>query len=250
MTPIAPTEDELHAWVDSQLDARARARVDAWLAAHPQDAARVAAWKQDAERLRTALAAPAVQPVDPRLDPAHVRRRLHARRRRRWAVAAGMLLALGLGGAGGWQAREQALLARRLPMADAVSAYRLFATEDAPPGSLGPSEAAPLRDWLRLHFGAEGRLPDLSAQGFALRSARLLSTAEGAAAMLIYEDGAGGRVGVYLRPGDHFPEPGARRDGPLLARYWSHGDTSFALVGAADDSRVSAMQRTLMRGRL
>ena len=46
------TEDELHAYVDGELPAERRGIVEARLAAHPDDAARVAAWRSQAELIR------------------------------------------------------------------------------------------------------------------------------------------------------------------------------------------------------
>ena len=55
------TEDELHAYVDGELPADRREAVEAWLASHPDDAARVAAWRAQAEAIRARYGA-----VDPR----------------------------------------------------------------------------------------------------------------------------------------------------------------------------------------
>ncbi len=48
---IPVTEDELHAYVDNELPAERRADVEAWLASHPEDAARVRSWLAMAELL-------------------------------------------------------------------------------------------------------------------------------------------------------------------------------------------------------
>lgn len=48
MTPLIPTEHELHAYIDDRLDPVRRAQVHAWLAANPQEAAQVEAWRNDA----------------------------------------------------------------------------------------------------------------------------------------------------------------------------------------------------------
>src|ERR1700716_3913025 len=48
---IPVTEDELHAYVDNELPAERRGDVEAWLSAHPDDAARVQAWRTMAEAL-------------------------------------------------------------------------------------------------------------------------------------------------------------------------------------------------------
>jgi anti-sigma factor RsiW len=55
MTRLIPTEHELHAYIDERLTPERRAQVAAWLAANPQEAARIGAWR-NARRLRAALA--------------------------------------------------------------------------------------------------------------------------------------------------------------------------------------------------
>src|ERR1043165_7508225 len=45
------SEDELNAYVDNELPADRRSVVEAWLSTHPEDAARVAAWRKQAELL-------------------------------------------------------------------------------------------------------------------------------------------------------------------------------------------------------
>ena len=47
-TPV--TEDELHVYVDGELPADRRDAVETWLSNHPEDAARVAAWRAQAGR--------------------------------------------------------------------------------------------------------------------------------------------------------------------------------------------------------
>src|SRR5260370_3125286 len=48
---IPVTEDELHAYVDNELPTERRGDVEAWLAAHPDDAGRVQSWRAMAEAL-------------------------------------------------------------------------------------------------------------------------------------------------------------------------------------------------------
>src|SRR5260370_6951235 len=48
---IPVTEDELHAYVDNELPAERRGDVEAWLAAHPDDAKRVQSWRAMADAL-------------------------------------------------------------------------------------------------------------------------------------------------------------------------------------------------------
>src|SRR5438270_48194 len=57
------TEDELQAYVDGELAAERHNAVDAWLMGHPEEAARVAAWRAQAEAIRARYSAIASEPV-------------------------------------------------------------------------------------------------------------------------------------------------------------------------------------------
>lgn len=242
--PPEPDDDDLHAYVDGRLDPARRTAIAAWLEAHPARAAQVDGWKRDAERLRALHAHPEHWTPNAALEPARVRHRLHARRRRRMGIAASLLLAFGMGGGAGWQARELRPPQPHLPMADAVAAYRQFVDADAPPMEFDASRADDLQRWLQRHFGEAGRVPDLRPAGYQLMGGRLLSTEQGAAAMLVYQDGSGARVGFYLRPRGRLHD-GQRRDGDLLAQYWSHRNTSFALVSDVADAAAMKLPRLL-----
>src|SRR5262249_39957496 len=62
------TEDELHAYVDGELAADRRGAVEAWLASHPEDAARVAEWRAQADAIRARYGMVASEPVSARFD--------------------------------------------------------------------------------------------------------------------------------------------------------------------------------------
>src|SRR5262249_61308704 len=62
------TEEELHAYVDGEIAADRRGAVEAWLASHPEDAARVAQWRAQAEAIRARFGALASEPVPARFD--------------------------------------------------------------------------------------------------------------------------------------------------------------------------------------
>lgn len=246
MSRLIPSEEELHAYVDERLTPERRREVELYLAANPEQAARIDGWRSDARALRTALAGLVEQPVPARLDPLAVRRQLKVRRQRRWATAAMLVLALGLGGAGGWQAREASLLASTPPMADAVQAHRLFAY--APTLDLAVQQPAQLQAWLGAHFQHAARLPDLSAYGFTPVGARLLSNEQGPAALLVFQDAQGERISLFLRsPGEHYARMprGERVDGTLQASYWSQGEYNYALVSAAADGRAEQLRNVL-----
>src|SRR5690242_10591424 len=95
----AVTEDELHVYVDGELPADRREAVETWLASHPDDAARVAAWRAQAEAIRARYGAVIHEPVSDRLTLREI-----TRSRRSWGTvaAAAAVLAFVIGGAVGW----------------------------------------------------------------------------------------------------------------------------------------------------
>src|SRR5437764_6292 len=63
MSAFPVAEPELQAYVDARADPARRAAIDGWLAAHPDDAARVAAYRQLGERCREAYASVLEEPI-------------------------------------------------------------------------------------------------------------------------------------------------------------------------------------------
>lgn len=223
-----------NAYVDGQLDPSQLQELQAYLRAHPDEAQELEAWRRDAQRLREGAGGDSL-PGNPALDPAAVRAGLKVRTRRRMAMVASLVVAVAIGGVTGWNARDTALVNRVLPMQDAVQAYRLFASADAPQPDVR-ADAGDLQGWLDAYFAHAERLPNLSDSGFRPVAARLLATDQGPAALVIYEN-AGQRATFYIRPpgpGGQFLAQGSRRDGELLARYWSGQGYNYALVTAGD----------------
>src|SRR6185503_9551994 len=97
------TEEELHAYVDGELAADRRAAVERWLATHADDAARVAAWRAQAEAIRARYGAAADEPVPARFDLDKLARSGPA-----WTqlAAAAIILAFVVGGGAGWFGRD------------------------------------------------------------------------------------------------------------------------------------------------
>ncbi len=224
-----------NAFVDGQLDPSQQLEIQAYLRAHPEEAQELAAWQRDAQRLRETSNRDSLAP-NPALDPAAVRARRRTRSRRRLAMAASLVVALTIGGVTGWSAHDTVVENRVLPMQDAVQAYRLFTSVDAPRPDVR-ANADDLQGWLDDYFAHAERLPNLSASGFKPVAARLLATDQGPAAIVIYEN-AEQRATFYIRPpgpGKQFLAHGSRRDGDLLARYWSGQGYNYALVTSVND---------------
>ncbi|WP_437946056.1 anti-sigma factor [Sorangium sp. So ce296] len=238
-----PTEDELQAFVDGRLDPQRARAVEAYLASHPDERARVAAYRRNAEELRALLAGASLLPPNPRLDPRAIRRDLRQRSQRRAMLGASLAVALGIGALGGWTARSMSLPGAPAPMDDAVEAYRTFATDRVRPVEMAAGDGGDLQAWLSGRLGRPVALPDLAPYGFDLLGGRLLSTANGPAVLLMYEDRDGQRVSFYIRPSSRPGElTGTRRDGGLATRYWFRNGYGFAVVGRADDPRIAEVQ--------
>src|SRR5262245_40514552 len=123
-SPVPVTDDELHAYVDGELPAERRPTVEAWLAAHPDDAARVAAWQAQADLIRSRYGVVVQQPVPQRLCLDRL-----SRRERIWTrmAAAALVGTFVVGALSGWFGRGlwDGPAGVRTLTADAVDAYRI-----------------------------------------------------------------------------------------------------------------------------
>ena len=253
---LPPTDETLSAWLDGALPPPAQARVEAWLAEHPEGAARVRLWEADRELLRAGTAAVLQEPVPARLRRAALGTAAIAR----WhqaAVAAGLLLAgaaLGAGGLWQWQRSTQAPLAAARPVPApaggwvqrAAYAHSVYVPEPRHAVEVRAQEEH-LARWLTRRIDVPVKLFDLQAQGFELVGGRLLPDGPGKSAQLMYQDAQGTRVTVYLRK----PEDGTpaafrfERQGELGLFYWVESGAGYALVGALPRERLLALARAI-----
>ncbi len=248
MNAFAPSDDDLHAYVDGQLDATTQRQVELYLAGHAEAALTVEQWRQHNHVLRTALENSVTTPVPARLDPFRIRRELRARRQRYVAMAASLVLTLSLGTLGGWQLRDIAIRQVYLPMADATQAYRMFAGNDmAQKVDLRTSEPTQLQHWLNQHFVQPAPVPDFSAYGFQPVGGRLMASDKGAAAMVLYQNAQGQAIVYYVRPPGELFNFGAgnRQDGNVLTQYWRQGRYFYAVVSATDTPATLPVQRAI-----
>jgi len=248
MNTFSPSEHDLHAYVDGQLNQAARSNMELYLDSHPEAAREVEQLRLQAQQLRTALEALPATALPPRLDPWRIRAELRARRQRHMAIAASLVLTLSLGTLGGWQLRDMSIRKTYLPMADATQAYRLFASADmAQKVDLKTSAPAELQSWLNQHFVQAAPLPDFSAYGFKPMGARLMASDKGAAAMVLYQNEQGQAIVYYVRPPGELLNFGAgnRQDGNLLTQYWRQGRYFYAVVSRADTAAALPVQRAI-----
>ena len=182
------TEEELHAYVDGQLPADRGAAVAQWLDAHPEDAARVAAWRAQADAIRARYDAVASEPVPPRFELKAL-----ARAGRKWSrlAAAAVLAAFLLGGGAGWFGRGffDGAGPTRAVTVEAFEAHRLYIGEVRHPIEVKAGESH-LNRWLSRRVGYEMPTPNLDPFGLKLLGGRLLPGNAGRyAALYMYEVG-------------------------------------------------------------
>jgi len=235
-TPPPILEEDLHAYVDNCLDAARRREVQDYLDHHPEAAAQVAGFSAQRQGLRSALASIADEPVPSRLNLQHMIAERHAPRQWHWGMAAAVMLALGLGGFGGWSVRGMspdanggiAALAR-----EATSSYAVYAADPLRPVEMGPERQTELVSWVSSRLQRPVAVPDLSQSGYRYIGGRLVSTEHGPAGMFIYDDANGTRLAMVVRP------MAIERDTPMMKQSegniagftWAARGLGYSVVG-------------------
>lgn len=273
MKPISPiTEGDLHAWVDGHLAAERAREVEAYLAARPDEALRVDAWRSQKEGL-LALFDPVVsEPVPPRLLRA-------ARPRHPWymqRLAASIAIAL-TSGALGWGLRDAsqervAQLAQPGPAAEwavqasafaqrAAIAHAVYSPDQRRPVELDAAHEDQLVAWLSKRMRAPMKPPKLQALGYALEGGRLLPGGRGPVAQFMYRDDSGSRLTLYVSDEIVDPHASARPDaeapkdlafrfaqnGPVNVFYWVDGSFGYALSALADRAELARVSAEVYR---
>jgi anti-sigma factor RsiW len=272
MNPV--TEAELQAWVDGRLAQERRADIDRYLEHHPQEAARLRAYRQQNAALRALYS--------PVLDEAIPRGMLRPRRWQRYgwplqryaASVALMLSSAALGwvahgsfgnppGAAGTLAAADARGAadrpgeRALPRGPAdvaqagspaslahraALAHRVYAPEVKHPVEVGADQQEHLVAWLSKRLGTPLHPPRLAPLGYELVGGRLLPGDSGPVAQFMYTDASGQRLTLYVSAGQAGNRDSGFRyaqDGALSVFYWIDGSYGYALSGALGKAELS-----------
>jgi anti-sigma factor RsiW len=239
------TEEELHAYVDGELPLERREAVEAWLAAQPDAAAQVAAWRTQADSVRARYGSIVGEPVPARLAIERI-----MRRRRSWTAiaAAATVAAFVIGGAAGWLARGASAAApseMEMFANEAMSAHRLYIGEVRHPIEVKADEKH-LLPWLSRRVGTTLRAPDLKAFDLNLLGGRLLPGINGPAALFMYESGSGERVTIFVakttEPRTSFRYKVSDSFGALR---WSEAGYGWVVSGPDDKPRLKGIAMTL-----
>jgi anti-sigma factor RsiW len=233
------TQEELHAFVDGELPSNRRAAVQGWLAGHPDDAARVAEWRMQAEAIRNRYGAIAAQPLPSRFDLGLLTRNL---RSWRMLAAAAVIAAFLAGGLTGWLAHGAAAAAPSrfdLFTAQALDAHKTYVVEVRHPVEVAGAERAHLIQWLSKRLDHDLRIPDLEGSALKLVGGRLLPGPFGPAALCMYESPTGERFTIYYARTDTSPSAlRFRAMDRFAAFYWVDQGLAYVVSGPGDRDRL------------
>ncbi|OED00696.1 anti-sigma factor [Rhizobium sp. YK2] len=233
------TEADLHAYADGQLPEAARARVEAYLAENPEEAAMVAGWQAQNAGIKTLFAGyeksrdtdpllvtPAAEPISP------------WKARSAFAAAAVALFALGA-----VSDRFIPPLFERPPLRlaesetlpkQAETAFLVYASEVRHPVEVFANEEVHLATWLGKRLAIpELKVPDLKSLGFHLVGGRLLPIDGRPGAMFMYEDQSGERLTVIVGRNEENRTTSFRFASAedVETFYWIDGEFGYAVTG-------------------
>jgi len=237
-TNPAVTEADLHAYADGQLPEATRARVEAYLAENPDEAAMVAGWRTQNAGIKNLFAGyeksrdTDLQLLTP-AEPASPWKMRSA-----FAAAAVALFALGA-----VSDRFISPLFERPPLQlaesetlpkQAETAFLVYASEVRHPVEVFANEEAHLATWLGKRLAIPDlKVPDLKSLGFHLVGGRLLPVDGRPGAMFMYEDQGGERLTVIVGRNKENRTTSFRfasaKD--VETFYWIDGELGYAVTG-------------------
>jgi anti-sigma factor RsiW len=269
MNPPTITETDLQAYVDNQLPDERRADVDAYLAAHPGEATRAQAYREQKSAIIALYRDVLDEPIPERLQWAAKGSGAAPQRRQAptysffssgspQRIAAGIILACA-GALGGWVGRgtleSNSAATNRgatsLANADlsslprqAAMAHRVFSPDMGRPVEIAADQESLLIKWLSKRLGENVRAPTLGALGYNLIGGRLLPGAHGPVAQFMYQDNAGQRLTLYLTNDNKSnTSTGFRftKEDSVNVFYWIDGRFGYALSGGIDKNKLSQL---------
>ncbi len=243
------SESDLHAFIDGELDAARRAEVEAWIMENPDDAARVAGWREDRQLLHKefdgVLDEPLPASVVAALDgpPNVALARTGPAPWLRWAAAVMLFV---VGGGAGWLLRgAMGPDDAESFMRQAVSAHVVYIGERRHAVEVQAREERHLVAWLSKRLKHKITAPDLLKVGFRLVGGRMIADEGAPAAQFMYEDAKKRRITIYTRRSREDGETAFRfvgREG-VSAFYWIGGPLSFAVLGKMSREELLAVAR-------
>jgi anti-sigma factor RsiW len=243
-----PSAEELNAYLDGAMAAAQASRIEAYLATHANEAARVDSYRRQDTRLRTTF--DPLRPENPPPELAALTAKLsknlarHRRMRNAARYAAVAVLCISTAAAGRWSTNVVPSYDDSTVMAQsrlAADAYRLVTGHPDQKNSLDQSASpASLSDFL-----GEGEskihIPRLQLLGYRQIGGQVLPTGAGPAVQLIYNDEKKGPFSLYVAraPDCMRAKPRYTRDGDLSLMSWCRNRAVFMLIGKLDRTAMN-----------
>lgn len=237
-TRVLITTEDLHGYVDGKLPPERAEEVEAYLLEHPDKAAEV----EDYRRINRALGSVFDTVLDEPVPATQIAAVRDARPRFAvpLAAAAGLVLGIGLTWfAQGFDAADELALGQLAERS--AAAYVVYAPDERHPVEVAASDSEHLSAWLSNRMGMAFQIPGLGNLGFELVGGRLMVGDSAPAALLMYENGQGRRLVIYLRndlPEAAAAEPRYARAGKTGVVIWARGATGFGLAGAFSEREL------------
>lgn len=237
MTTNDPIDDlDIVAYVDNELDQDRVREVEAWLAAHPEDAAKVHAYKLQNILLSSLNEEVLVEPIPTPLTTA-ISNPLRSFQIPAWARIAATFLLVVLGSFAGWSLHElqtENEISEQKFVKQALQEHVVFIA-----GGSGVQETAiardeQLKDVYARHFNYPVKVPSLAGAGFMPTGWRLLNKNGSPTAQFMYKDPAGRMVTLYVQSGFDRSDMTFRllAEDDMVAFYWTDGPLGYALTGS------------------
>ncbi len=243
------TDDELHAYVDGQLNPDRRLVVERWLADDSE-----AAQRAEDYRAQAALLHELFDPVlrESASDPVHdLTEKLRGRvagndnapawHARSWVRMAAAVMLVVAGAGGGWMGRSAvgtspAVQQRQTLQTfaeEATQAHRFYTSDERFQVELNADNQDELNSWLSKRVGRDVFGPNLEKVGFRLIGGRSLPTDLGAGAQYMYVNDGNKRVTLFVgAPQAGNPAKfGFTQNGDVATIYWVEGSLAYALAG-------------------
>ncbi len=184
----------------------------------------------------------AKEPLPSRLN---VQRLAEARLKQTWEprrVAAGLILALGIGAGTGWWAHGANTPAGLTALSQqAALAQRVFVADAGQPVEFTPAELTQKVGWSNTNEARHVTAPDLSEAGYRFIGSRSVATEQGVAPMFIYENAQGGRISIFVRVMEAIDTNAPMR--PIDAKdtsgfAWSRDGIGFGVISSKPEPKL------------
>jgi len=250
MTSDTRLDLEMLAYIDGRLDddPGQKSNVERKLAASPELAARIQAYRAQTEALREAYGGRIHEPVPEQLLAVLDRPRTN-RASSMAAIAAVVLLTVGAGAAG-WMLGRGETAPERPKRAFLQGSHKDFV--NSTPGSrvVGTGKAEPL-NWLSEEIFFTLQVPDLSDIGYTIIDKRTVNDGEREMVRLTYRGTDGRSFSLFLRPrwSQRNEDVTVSSEDDVSFAYWRDGPLASAIVAELPSGETASIARRI-RGAL